>query len=197
MAAMTKARMTNGENISGYTIVELLIACAIILLLAGLILSAASYAQEKGRRARAESEIAALSAACESYRSDNGIYPRDTTGFTDALDPTLFWNPTASGYTRAGSVLYQQLSGDVDFDPGTVSDDKTNYINPLLKPNSLATPVGGTPYFKDPWSRSGIHAYGYSTSKANGGNGYNPTFDLWSTAGGTGSNNVPRWIKNW
>ena len=194
---MMKARMTSDENISGYTIVELLIACAIILLLAGLVLSAASYAQEKGRRARAESEIATLTAACESYRSDNGIYPQDNN--TNALNPIAFPNPTALGYTRAGSVLYQQLSGDVDGNPGTASDDKTNYITPLLKPSSLATPVGGTPYLKDPWSRSGIHAYGYSTSKANGGNGYNPTFDLWSTAGGTTSSNaeVRRWIKNW
>ena len=48
----------------------------IILILAGLILSISSYVQNKGARARAETEIAAMSAALESYKADNGIYPR-------------------------------------------------------------------------------------------------------------------------
>jgi hypothetical protein len=38
--------------------------------------------------------------------------------------------------------------------------------------------------------------YGYSTSKANGGNGNNPTYDLWSTASDTSGATV-KWIKNW
>ena len=48
----------------------------IILILAGLVLSISSYVQNKGARARAETEIAAMSAALESYKADNGIYPR-------------------------------------------------------------------------------------------------------------------------
>jgi hypothetical protein len=37
--------------------------------------------------------------------------------------------------------------------------------------------------------------YGYSTKMASSGNGgYNPTFDLWSTANSTDQN---QWIKNW
>jgi type II secretory pathway pseudopilin PulG len=48
----------------------------IILILAGLILSISSYVQNKGARARAETEIAAMSAALESYKADNGIYPQ-------------------------------------------------------------------------------------------------------------------------
>ena len=60
----------------------------IILILAGLILSISSYVQNKGARARAETEIAAMSAALESYKADNGIYPRDNTAtrYTDSLN---------------------------------------------------------------------------------------------------------------
>src|SRR6478735_9899132 len=58
------------------TIVELLVVITIILILAGVILSISSYVQNKGARARAETEIAAMSAALESYKADNGIYPR-------------------------------------------------------------------------------------------------------------------------
>ena len=60
---------------AGFTVIELLIVMAIIIVLAGLILATAGYVQKKGARARAEAEIAAMSAALESYKADNGIYP--------------------------------------------------------------------------------------------------------------------------
>src|SRR4051794_22940225 len=70
-----------------FTLIELIVVIAIIIVLAGLILSTMGYVQKKGARARAETEIAAMSAACESYKADNGIYPRDPTAntATDAL----------------------------------------------------------------------------------------------------------------
>src|SRR5438876_8052367 len=65
-----------------FTIIELLVVITIIIILAGLILSTVGYVQKKGARSRAETEIAAMSAALESYKTDNGIYPRDTTNST-------------------------------------------------------------------------------------------------------------------
>src|SRR6202035_1574814 len=59
----------------GVTIVELMVVIMIILILAALILATSSYVQNKGARSRAETEIAAISAALESYKADNGIYP--------------------------------------------------------------------------------------------------------------------------
>lgn len=59
----------------GFTLIELLVVIAIIAILAALVLNTAGYIQKKGARARAESEIAALSAALESYKADNGDYP--------------------------------------------------------------------------------------------------------------------------
>jgi len=39
------------------------------------------------------------------------------------------------------------------------------------------------------------NSYGYSTAnQADPAKGYNPTFDLWSTANSTDPN---QWIKNW
>src|SRR5438552_4310089 len=75
---------------SAATIIELLLVIIIILILAGLILSISSYVQNKGKRARAETEIAAMSAALESYKADNGIYPRGNTsdGITAVSDQT-------------------------------------------------------------------------------------------------------------
>jgi general secretion pathway protein G len=62
----------------GFTLIELLVVIAIIAILAGLILQTAGYVQRKGATSRAEAEIAALSAALESYKADLGDYPRWT-----------------------------------------------------------------------------------------------------------------------
>ena len=52
-------------------------------------------------------------------------------------------------------------------------------------------------YIKDPFGNS----YGYSTAKAShptDTDGYNPTFDLWSTGGERPAEQTdPQWIKNW
>lgn len=69
-----RARKTS----SAFTLIELLVVIAIIAILAGLILSTAGYVQKKGAMSRAEAEIAALSAALESYKADNGEYPQAT-----------------------------------------------------------------------------------------------------------------------
>src|SRR5437763_4184563 len=98
---------------NAFTLIELIVVVGIIIVLAGLVLSTVGYARKKGARARAETEIAAMSAACENYKADNGIYPRDSD--TDSLDPTTDFNPSTTppnNYTKASLWLYEQLSGD-------------------------------------------------------------------------------------
>ena len=64
---------------NAFTLIELILVVGIIIVLAGLVLSTVGYARKKGARARAETEIAAMSAACENYKADNGVYPSSTT----------------------------------------------------------------------------------------------------------------------
>src|SRR5947208_3339503 len=201
------------------TIIELLVVIIIIFILAGLVLSISSYVQNKGKRARAETEIAAMSAALESYKADNGIYPANNA--TNSLDPTTMTDPSSSSYVLASNYLYIQLSGDSDGNPTTTSSSDTrNYLSGSLKQSMLSpNPPGANTYFHDPFrnrdsSSSTLvpyNSYGYSTSKNPIANptgystagGYNPTFDLWSTDG-TGTSGTPSpspiqntWIKNW
>jgi general secretion pathway protein G len=169
---------------------------AIIIILAGVVLSISSYAQNKGARSRAEAEIAAISAALESYKADNGVYPRDNPGnkFTDTLDPRTnpLPSPSPSVYTNASFYLYSQLSG-LDQNQQPVANMKSYF---MFKPQMLGHTTGSNTtiaYIRDPWGNS----YGYSTAnQANVNNGYNPTFDLWSTAKDTIGNST-LWIKNW
>src|SRR5438132_11233190 len=204
---------------NAFTLIELVVVSGLILVLTGLVLSTVGYARKKGARARAETEIAAMSAACESYKADNGAYPRDPTPntATDALNARTMGNPTTTLYNTASLVLYRALSGDRNLDRAVTAADQNFNIDgtalspPLtqlpksyitFKPNMLS-PAGGTgsvTAIADPFGNS----YGYSTAnQADPTKGYNPTFDLWSTAGltappgGTPDTITPQWMKNW
>jgi len=179
------------------TIIELLVVIIIILILAGLILSISSYVQNKGARARAETEIAAMSAALESYKADNGIYPRDNPGnqYTDNLNAKADFDPTQSKYQNASLYLFFQLSG-LDANQQAVANMKSYFA---FKPQMLGHPAGNTTtvaFIRDPFGNS----YGYSTAnQGSSGAGYNPTFDLWSAGSTASPTPTPptAWIKNW
>ncbi len=178
---------------AAFTIIELLVVIALIIILAGLVLSTVGYVQKKGARSRAEAEIAAIAAALENYKADNGSYPTDSTK-TEMLDPAA--NINLTNYTAASLYLYEQLSGDLNGNRRPVATAKTYFTfkSNQLSPSDQTLNVTA---IRDPFGNS----YGYSTAKAakpTGTVGYNPTFDLWSTAGATsGTPNQAQWIKNW
>ena len=191
---------------SGVTLIEMIVVVAVIVILAGLVLSTVGYVQKKAARSRAETEIAALSAACESYKADNGIYPRDTANnTTDNLaaltasptpDPSpTSYDPNDPRYSAASSYLYSKLSGNPSGDRSTYT--QRSYLQFKL---NMLSPPGGTgtvTAIRDPFGNS----YGYSTAQqADPSKGFNPTFDLWSTAGTNNSTNAAyekAWVKNW
>src|SRR6266480_2835968 len=186
-------RLTKEPYNVAFTLIELIVVITVIIILTGLVLSTVGYAQKKGARARAETEIAAMSAACESYKADNGVYPSNSD--TDTLNPISDVNPSTTppnNYTRASLWLYEQLSGDAT---GNRQPSGKSYM--AFKPNMLLPAPPSTAIviaIADPFGNS----YGYSTRMAStGSGGYNPTFYLWSTAAGTTSADVPKWIKNW
>jgi prepilin-type N-terminal cleavage/methylation domain-containing protein len=185
---------------SAFTLIELVVVVGIILILAGLVLSTAGYARKKGARARAETEIAAMSAACESYKADNGIYPNN--GDTNNLNARTSGNASSPSYNLTSLALYNSLFGATN---GSRTPDAGARSYFVFKPNMLS-PADQTQrvlYIRDPFG----YSYGYSTIQAATGDttkGYNPTFDLWSTAGLTtdpppsGTDTItPQWIKNW
>ena len=175
-----------------FTLIELVVVVGIVTVLTGLLLSTVGYARKKGALARAETEIAAIAAACENYKADNAVYPRDNAT-TDTLDPRQNFDATQAVYNNASLFLYTQLSGDSS---GNRNITRKSYLT--FKPNMLL-PAGGSgtvTAISDPFGNS----YGYSTANQADPvtpKGYNPTFDLWSTAGGTTASDAPKWIKNW
>jgi prepilin-type N-terminal cleavage/methylation domain-containing protein len=186
--ASTLQRSYDSTAESAFTLIELLVVLTIIAILAGLVLTTVGYARKKSARARAETEIAAMAAACENYNADNGVYPvNNTLNAQTSVDPTA--------YPAASLDLYKQLSGD-----SNANRNPTGKIYMTFKPNMLfpADQSQNVLYIQDPFGNS----YGYSTINNPLANptptpGYNPTFDLWSTAGGTTNADTQKWIKNW
>ncbi len=177
---------------AGFTLVELLTVITIIIVLAGLTVQISGYVQRKGAMARAQAEVAAMEAALESYRADNGIYPSDAA--TDALDAQTSTNP--SGYQSASLLLYKELSGDSNAD-GQFSDTEKGNKTYFEFPDNMLAKNGDTVlYVQDPFGFS----YGYSTIQQSGGDGgFNPTIDLWSTGGKNLGSDVDKanWLTNW
>jgi type II secretory pathway pseudopilin PulG len=160
---------------------------AIIVVLAGLVLVTSGFVRNKGARSRAEAEIAAMSAALENYKADNGFYPNN--GDTSSLNARSDADSTQMIYQKASLFLYEQLSGDSNNDR---SSETKSYFT--FRDNQLSPQTGNVLYIRDPFS----YSYGYSTAgQAGGAVGYNPTFDLWSTGGSTTPTGQSSWIKNW
>jgi prepilin-type N-terminal cleavage/methylation domain-containing protein len=189
-----------------FTLIELLIVIAVIVVLAGLILTMIGYVQKKEARARAETEIAAISAACESYKADNGIYPANPD--TNTLDARTKLDSSATVYSAASLFLYEQLAGVTSASRSAIPSGKIYFT---FKANMLLPAPPSTAAItaiRDPFGNS----YGYSTAgnpqanptPASSPVGYNPTFDLWSTSDPTPTPTASptptpqdRWIKNW
>jgi prepilin-type N-terminal cleavage/methylation domain-containing protein len=203
--------MRQRPSSSGFTLIEVITAMAVILILTGLVIQIAGYVTTKGSKARASTEIATLIAACESYKADTGGYPKDQSnwpsrGVTDKLKPKEDFIPTKSEYEDANLFFYQQLTGDKNADnqPGADEPKYLKEFDPkLLKADKdKENRIIKVKYIQDPFG----YPYGYSTSaaheemlyqkelkekgkkvnrpSASDMSGFNSaTFDLWSTGG--------------
>jgi prepilin-type N-terminal cleavage/methylation domain-containing protein len=208
MPKMTALSMVPRKNrVASFTLIELLAVMAIIAILAGLTLAAANGVWTKAARSRAASEIQAMSAALESYKIDNGIYPYTNAATSSGMSTTLLTNSvatpylsttldgTGTEYQKNSQVLYQALSGQTNFNDTPAAGAK---VYMAFKRNQVGDAAGGS-YVKDPWG----YSYGYSigsivgatTNAPYNGSGF---FDLWSTGGLlTAKANTNAWISNW
>jgi len=130
-----------------------------------------------------EVEIRILCAASESYKTDTGHYPSDSAT-TDQLNPNTTFDPAA--YIASSAFLYRALAG----------GSKNYLVHSNFPAKMLKTNNAGITYIVDPWGNS----IGYSTFKfahPNSPDGYNTTFDLWSTGGNSTKVDPTHWIRNW
>lgn len=125
-------------SVSAFTLIEMLTVLAIIVILTSMVISVGVYVQKRSALARSSGEIKMLEAACESYKSDTGSYPRDTVK-TDNINPKVDLIPTAAKYAESSLFLYQELTGD----KSTTGDND-------LKGKPGSGPPNGIPDFGEP-----------------------------------------------
>lgn len=140
--ARDKALSALRSPLSGFTLLELLVVIAIIAILAGLILSTAGFIQKEGARARAKAEVAALEAALESYKADNGDYPAmtnnagsTTTNLLLVLLPTtagskVYFELPNKGMTNSAGYLTDPFGNTYGYRyPGAATNNGTNFFD--------------------------------------------------------------------
>lgn len=164
--------------LSAFTLIEMLTVMAIIAVIASLVVAVNGLVSQKAAKARAEGEIQAITAAAESYKADNGIYPThsDTSeafegqsAVTDNIDPRRDMNPLDRKYQLSSLYLYSQLSGDLTGPRGPDGKpDADSKVYFPFKPEMLGTEKNKSKeiekvlYLQDPFGQS----YGYSTAAA-------------------------------
>jgi type II secretion system protein G len=137
---MTKIHFSTRNQ--GFTLIELLIVIAVIAILVSIVLAVSSGVQEKGRRSRAEAEIAAVGAALESYKADNGDYPiGSNSGSANLVASLMPTNGTkvyfefkqkftnASGYLDPWQINYQYTYTNGAPNNGTNNYDLWSYAS--------------------------------------------------------------------
>ncbi|MBJ7390761.1 MAG: type II secretion system protein GspG, partial [Chthoniobacterales bacterium] len=137
-----------------FTLIELLIVITIIGILAGLTLSTLGYVNKKAARSRAEAEVAALSAAIESYKLDYGSYP---TNANTNKSPSLFSELTGQGPVNTNKVYFEptpQITTNMTAGPFIDPWGTTYNYNP----SAPAVNIG----FFDLWSTAGESTGGNS-----------------------------------
>jgi type II secretory pathway pseudopilin PulG len=115
------------QDQSAFTLVELLVVIVIIMILAGLILTAIHKAREKGRQANCVSNLHQISLALTLYSDDHqeqgspwlsALFPKYMPGRTQVLICKSDGSQGADG-SKPNSAEYSALTGDSDQYPET------------------------------------------------------------------------------
>lgn len=187
----------------GFTLIELMTAIAVAGSLMGLVLGIQRYASNKSARSRCATEVIAMAAAAEAYKTDNAVYPRSDE--SDMLSSSGDGGPTT--YIPANLAFYKMISGDANANGKSDANDGVDnppQVYMEFKAVQLRMEGSSIAYIRDPWdSGSTKSPYGYSTKRLafiERGNddasaGRNINFDLWSVANSSG--NAKSWIGNW
>jgi len=169
---------------SAFTLIEILTVIVIITILAGLVVGAAKYAQQKGARSRAEAEIATMETALEQYKIDYGVYPwsTDVRANNTANSILLYW-ALATGPKTYLTFKANQLRDYHATITIPITCLATNFTGPEV---ALIDPFG-QPY-----------NYFHRPSCSTDGQTNEVTFDLWSYGpNGVNDEGTNDDISNW
>lgn len=127
---------------SAFTLMELMAVVAIIAIVAGLTLGTLGYVNKKGAESRAKAEVAAISAAIDSYKLDFGSYP-------PANNTALYQELTGQGSVNTSKVFLEPT-------PSMVTNTATGpFVDPWGTPYNYRNPGTDNVGFFDLWTTAG------------------------------------------
>ena len=135
-----------------FSLMEMLIVMAIMMLLFSIGVVAFSSAASKSEIVQCKSEIAQLKAAIEMYRDRWGFYPYGTADYTADFDFAEHLSKGAVGDSRLGTGKRKMF---IDYNKaGFDTENSTDYDD--------VTPASET-YLVDPWGTYYIYSYDADT----------------------------------
>jgi prepilin-type N-terminal cleavage/methylation domain-containing protein len=163
---------------SGFSLMEMLVVVALIVILAGLTIAGLAFVNEKVARNKATVQIKLLESAIQDYDADNRKFPAsdDATG------------------EKGSEVLFKALYQD-GFDAKSSGSTDSKIYLPDLDPTLNKEGKGGQQWIRagvggansqiiDPWG----HPYLYRTGK----DAKNVDFDVWSKGKDGKTNDDPK-----
>ncbi len=173
------------RSTNGFTMIELLAVLGIIAILAGITFGLVSGVSERGRTARAQTELRLIAQALEQYRSHYGDYPWvNVPQYGQNDTPELLFNALAGVLGPQGHNIVQQENRYgrvfVDFSRLTLlhseesADHFPNNQNPNSRLENQFIDPWGNPYryfYKDEnnpdnWRQSGFLLYSMGPSES-------------------------------
>lgn len=212
---MLPMRTQRREQISGFSLIELMVVISIIIVLAGITAAAMPGIRATINRKNTTAFLAEITSGLEKYQIDNGIFPQV---------------PEAGSRSERGlngsEILYQHLSGDFNLDPEGKADavegigdgpEEKIYVQKLDywsnrksdRKRSYSPSGSGPPFYVIDTFNSPVRYIADPpnllppSSKQNGKKRttFNPTYDLWSTVGADADSEdsavQSRFITNW
>lgn len=165
----------------GFTLAEILVVVAIIVVLMTLTVGAMGWVNTKKAEESAKVQVQNLSMHLETYKTDTGQVP-----------------PEAKDITLSSNEVYKVLFGDFD-NKGEPADGVTVYMEDLdpnlykgKKGAKLVEKRGSLYLLVDPWGQPYRYRRGFNED---GKNAKNPDYDIWS-AGKDGVDGTPDDIIN-
>ena len=190
---MKMPRISSSRTRQGFTLIELMVVVAVIVILSGLTLGLHGFISAKSANEKAKAQLKTMELGLQRYEADYGGYPQDED--------------------RTGLILYMMLFGDGvgpdgimdtedDTEPDGESDEGAEvYIdkfdpatNELKMLNPAGRDRGGNvrvpQQVVDPWGNPWRYRAGPEFDPQN------PDFDIWSL-GPDGKEGTGDDIKNW
>ena len=169
-------RHSLSKRLHGFTMIELLMVIAVILILAGITFGVSRGVQNAQARAKVKAELATISQALETYKSKNGDYPWiSVSNYSVAIDnnvksashgllKTLVgWQSvdgTQVGQTNSSGIRYDKAKSALDVSKLSLSREW-----PVPSSDDETAPSNST-YLTDPWGNAYVYLYKYRSNSS-------------------------------